>query len=267
MRGAVERIEIEGKKVFLYRDGDPPILDRKVPLEDFLREVAIATRRPGRGNHLLLPPGARIIKADGTATVCCLEQPPQVRLIRWSADQMGKEGEYQTYRLAFPYIVYFFLFFQASLEDMRVHYRTAPLQSPNDVLLMPNLWNVQADPEKLSACRACLRGRPEDLWQRPLVQQITMLLDFFWSTGFNSDIAGNCFERARVLDPRITTLEAWEKASEAEPLFPLAVPWEELELTVGDVMDRLVESGPQHQRAIADASDLANLMYRISESQ
>ncbi|MEE9153386.1 MAG: hypothetical protein V3U42_04790, partial [candidate division NC10 bacterium] len=68
----MERIEIEGEKVLLYRGGDPPILDRKVPLEDFLREVAIATRRPGRGNHLLLPPGARIIKADGTATVCCL---------------------------------------------------------------------------------------------------------------------------------------------------------------------------------------------------
>jgi hypothetical protein len=261
----VERIEIEGNKVVLYRDANSRVVDRKVPLEDFLREVAIATRRPGRGNHLLLPPGARIIKADGTATVCCLEQPPQVRLIRWSADQMGKGGEYQTYRLAFPYVVYFFLFFQASLEDMRVHYRTAPFQSPNDVLLMPNLWNVQADPEKPSACRACLRGRPEDLWERPLVQQVTMLLDFFWGTGFNTDIAGNCFERARGLDPRINTLEAWEKASEAEPLFPLAVPWEELELTVGDVMDRLVESGPQHQRAISDASDLANLMYRISE--
>lgn len=261
----MERIKIEGQNVSLYRGGDPPVLERQVSLQDFLREITIATRRPGRGNHLLLPPGARIIKVDGTATVCCLEQPPQVRLIRWSADQMGKGGEYQTYRLAFPYIVYFFLFFQASLEDMRVYYRIAPLQSPNDVLLMPNLWNVQADPEKPSACRACLRGRPEDLWERPLVQQVTMLLDFFWGTGFNTDIAGNCFERARGLDPRINTLEAWEKASEAEPLFPLAVPWETLELTVADVMDRLVESGPQHQRAIGDASDLANLMYRISE--
>ncbi len=263
----MERIEIEGEKVLLYRGGDPPVLERQVSLQDFLREVAVATRRPGRGNHLLLPPGARIVKVDGTATVCCLEQPPQVRLIRWSAAQMGKEGEYQTYRLAFPYIVYLFLFFQASFEDMRVYYRTAPVQSPTDALLIPNLWNVQADPSKPSACRACLRGRPEDLRERPLVEQMTMLLDFFWNTGFNIDITGNCFERAKTLDTRIASLKAWEAASETDPLFPLHVSWEHLERTVGETVDHLVETGPQHPRAIADTSDLANLMYRISESK
>ena len=38
-------------------------------------------------------------------------------------------------------------------------------------------------------------------------------------------------------------------------------------LTIGEVMDHLVESGPQPRQAIADASDLANLMYRIAESK
>lgn len=261
----MERIEIKDKKVFLYRAGDPPVLDRQVALQDFLREVATATRRPGRGNHLVLPPGTRIIKVDGTATVCCVEQPPQVRLIRWSATQMGKGGEYQTYRLAFPYVVYLFLFFQTTFEDMRVFYRTAPLESPNDTLLMSNLWNVQSDPTKPSSCRACLRGRPEDLWDRPFVQQITMLLDFFWSTGFNTDIVGNCFERAKTLDTRVASLKAWETASQTDPLFPLHIPWEILELKVGEVIDHLAESGPQHRRAIVDISDLGNLMYRISE--
>jgi hypothetical protein len=154
----VEWIEIREKKVFLYRDGSPPTLNREVPIEDFLREVTASARRPGRGHHLLLPPGTRIAKLEGTVNVLCLEQPPQLRLIRWSDAAMGKGGDYQTYRLAFPYIVYLFLFFTGSFEDMRVYYRTAPLQGPNDALLMPNLWNVQADPEKPSACRACLRG-------------------------------------------------------------------------------------------------------------
>jgi hypothetical protein len=267
MRRDVERIEIQGKKVLLYREGTPRSPDREVPLEDFLREVAAAVRRPGRGHHLLLPPGARIVKLEGVVNILCLETPPQVRVIRWSAASMGKGGAYETFRLAFPYIVYVFLFFQGSFEDMRVYYRTAPLQSPDDTLLMPNLWNVQADPDKPSACRACLRGRPEDLRERPLVQQVMMLLDFFWGTGFNTDIAGNCFERARKLDRRIATLEAWEAASKADPLFPLDVPWERLELTVGEVMDHFAESGPQPRQAIADASDLANLMYRIAESK
>lgn len=262
----MERIEIRGKKVCLYR-GNPPVLDRQVALEDFLREVAIATRRPGRGNQLLLPPGTRIIKADGTATVCCIEQPPQVRLIRWAATRMGKGGEYRTYRLSFPYIVSLFLFFQGSFEEMRVYYRPAPIQEAGDPLFMSNLWNVQADPGKPSACRACLRGRPLELWGYPLAEQVTALLDYFWSTGFNTDIAGNCFERAKALDPRIASLEAWEAASEADPLFPLHIPWEGLEWTVGETIEHLVESGPQPRYAIADTSDLANLMYRIPESK
>jgi hypothetical protein len=262
----MERIEIEGRKVLLYRGGDPPVLDRQVSLEEFLREVAVATRRPGRGHQLVLPPGTRIVKADGPATVCCIEQPPQVRLVRWSAARMGKGGDYRTHRLAFPYVISVLLFFQGGFEEMRVYYRTAPIQGTGDSLFISNLWNVQADPGKPSACRACLRGRPLGLAESPLAEQVALVLDFFWSTGFNTDIAGNCFERARVLDPRVSSLEAWEAASEANPLFPLDVRWEQLDLTVGEVIDHLVESGPQPRVAIADVSDLANLMYRISES-
>ncbi len=263
----MEWIEVRGKKVALYRDGTPPILDRQVLLEDFLRELAASARRPGRGHHLLLPPGTRIVKLEGAVNALCVEQPPQVRVIRFSAAAMGKGGEYQTYRLAFPYLVYIFLFFQGSFEEMRVYYRTAPLHSASDVLLMSNLWNVQADPGKPSACRACLRGRPFDLWGDPLANQVTVLLNHFWSTGFNTDVEGNCFERARPLDPRIASLEAWEGASRADALFPLAVRWEQVEPTVGEVMDRLVETGPQPRQAIGEASDLADLIYRIREAK
>lgn len=263
----MEWIEIREKRVFLYRDGTPPTLDREVSLEDFLRQVAASARRPGRGHHFLLPPGTRIAKLEGAVNVLCIEQPPQVRLIRWSDAHMGKGGQYQTHRLAFPYIVYLFLFFQGSFEEMRVYYRTAPLQGPDDVITMPNLWNVQADPAKPSACRACLRGRSLDMWGAPLAEQVRALLDHFWSTGFNTDIEGNCFERARGLDPRIASLEAWEDASEADPLFPLTLNWEQIGPTVGGVMDRLAESGPQPRQAIAEASDLADLIYRIPEGK
>lgn len=261
----MEWIEVRGNKVALYRDGTPPKVDREVPLEDFLRAVTASVRRPRRGHHLLLPPGTRIVKLEGTVNALCIEQPPQLRVIRWSPAAMGKGGVYQTHRLAFPYIVYIFLFFQGTFEEMRVYYRTAPLQSPNDALLMSNLWNVQADPGKPSACRACLRGRPFDLWGNPLADQISVLLDYFWSTGFNTDIEGNCFERARDLDSRIASLDEWAGASQNDSLFPLTLNWEQLEATVGEVMDRLVETGPQPRQAIGEASDLADLIYRIPE--
>src|SRR3989304_5695716 len=62
----------------------------------------------------------------------------------------------------------------------------------------------------------------------------------FWGPGFNTDIVGNCFERARKLDPRIASPKAWEAASEADPLFPLQVPWERLGLTIGGGLEQLL---------------------------
>src|SRR3970040_1857725 len=100
MRRDVERIEIQGKKVLLYRDGTPHTPNREVPLEDFLRAVTAAARRPGRGHHLLLPPGARIVKLEGVVNILCIETPPQVRVIRWSAACMGKGDESETFLLA-----------------------------------------------------------------------------------------------------------------------------------------------------------------------
>ena len=146
---------------------------------------------------------------------------------------------------------------------MRLYYRGTPLASESDRLCMPNLWNVTASETQVSKCRVCLRGRPafEDL---SVAGQAQTAIEFFWSAGFNLDIESNCFRRAAIRDGRIATLEAWEMASTADPLFPLAVQWEETGLSLREAGEHLLHwrGGP---RPLEDASDLADLLYRLDE--
>jgi hypothetical protein len=122
------------------------------------------------------------------------------------------------------------------------------------------------DPVLTSNCRACLRGHPEDLENLPLAEQMEALLNFFWETGFNLDIERNGFERAKTLDPRIASLEAWEAASKADPLFPLGIRWEPAGCTPRQVLDRLIDVRRPDVKPLRSASDLADLMYRLREA-
>jgi hypothetical protein len=187
---------------------------------------------------------------------------------------MDQEGAYTSYWLAFPYTIHIGLFYtlegdeayESGLEEMRVYYRTVPLQSPDDELYVPNLFNVQVDPVLTSNCRACLRGHPEGLENLPLAHQVDTLLNFFWETGFNRDIESNGFERARHLDPRIASLDAWQEATRADPLFPLRIPWESAGCTPRQVLDRLIEAREPDGRPLRSAADLADLMHRLREA-
>lgn len=259
-----EFIEIEGGQASLYRrtPQGPPILERRVPLPDLAREITAFGRR--RDDAFFLPTGVRFVRCEGALTILAVEQPPQVRRLLWS-EAGGGMGEYEPRRLAFPYIVYLLLFYQGEFEEMRIYYRQASLTSPKDELFLPNLMNVQVAPELYSNCRACVRGHPEDLGRLPMAEQVEALLEYFWTTGFNADIEHNGFERAKGLDPRIASVEAWEEATITDPLFPLEVTWESTGCTLEEAADRLVNLRGGLAKPLVQVSDLADLMYRIRE--
>ena len=97
---------------------------------------------------------------------------------------------------------------------------------PTDTLYHTNLPNVRGEPGHYGSQRVCLRYRPEMLEGVALAEAVPALIEFFWSTGFNQDIANSAFGRAQARDPRFASLEAWEAASRENPLFPLEVDWE-----------------------------------------
>lgn len=156
--------------------------------------------------------------------------------------------------------------YRGGLEEIRVYYRNAPLRSLDDALYLPNLCTVQVDPALPGSCRACLRGHPGDLQNLPLAERGEVLLNFFWESGFNLDVESNGFERARTLDRRISSLEAWEEASKADPLFPLRMNWEPAGCTLRQAVGRLIDVRRTDRKPLRSASDLGDLMYRLGEA-
>jgi hypothetical protein len=264
MRHEPEYIQIEGEAARLLRPAGAGGMrvEREVRLADLTAALADgqqADRTP------VLPEGARLFARWRHTAVLVIEEPPRVRRVRWSAKTLKSEGTYTEHHLAFPFIVYLVGFYQTDFDAMRIYFRTAPLASEEDGLHIPNLWNVQAAESPLARCRACLRGRPEGL-SRPIGEQAAALIEFFWATGFNQDIEDNCFDRARRRDPRIATLQVWEEATRADPLFPLSVPWEPVSLSLGQALDHWRRHG-DHARSIETAAYLADVMYRLRETR
>lgn len=260
-----ETIEIKGKSVRLFRSSsdDAPTIDRQVSLRDFLLEISAFAPRRFLEHIPLLPPGTRWAIVRGPSLIITVEHPPQARLVSWSEKALDEPGSYRRTRLALPYTVYLLLFHHGSFEEMRLFYRNAPLASEEDALFMPNLWNISASESPLAKCRVCLRGRP-DFDDLTVAGQAQAAIEFFWGAGFNLDIESNCFRRAATLDGRIATLEAWETATVADPLFPLAVPWEEAGLSLRKAGEHLLDWRGA-ARPLEDTSDLADLLYRLRD--
>lgn len=258
-----ESIRIEGERARLVRPGGDgrEVVGREVLLTD-LAEALAAHLRADRTP--ILPAGTRLYVRWRHAAVLVMEEPPRVRCLRWSAKTLKGEGEYSEHCLAFPFVVYLLGFHQDQFEEMRVYFRPAPLLREADLLYFSNLWNVQAAESPLARCRACLRGRPE-IRERPMAEQAASLVEFFWTAGFNRDIEENCFDRARGRDPRIGSLEAWEAATLADPLFPLSLAWEPVGLSLGEALDHWRRHG-DHARRVETAADVADVMYRLHEA-
>lgn len=257
----METIEIEGGLIRLYRSHPQGgrVLDRQVPLKEFLQELS-ALPSSGLGEQApILPIGTRWAVFRGPSAVLAVEQPPQIRLVSFKE----KAGKARSYQLAFPYGIHLLLFYRGFFEEMRIYYRKAPLSSEEDALYLSNLWNVSANESPLAKCRACLSGRPlfEDL---SLAGQAQEAIEFFWGADFGLDVEENCFHRAQTRDPRIASVEAWEQATKEDPLFPLQIDWEEAGLSLRKAVEHLLD-WRGYARPVEEASDLADLIYRLPE--
>ena len=231
---------------------------RRAPLNAVLRYVCRVMPPP----LPVLPPGARWLCRRKDLLFLVVEHPPQCRTLRVSAGKKG-EDDYQAYRLAFPYIVYALTFYRDDFEEMKMFFRSRPLASPEDSLYHPNLPNVRGEPGHYGSQRVCLRYRPEMLEGVPLAESVPALIDFFWSTGFNQDIAGSAFERAQKLDPRFAGFSAWEAATREDPLFPLEVPWEPAGRTLPQLWQECLKLHGETDQPVSSAEELADILYRL----
>jgi len=231
---------------------------RRAPLEAVLRYVA----RVMPPQLPVLPPGTRWLCRRKDLLCLVVEHPPQCRTLRVSRGKKGGD-DYRPYRLAFPYIIYVLTFYRDGFEEMKMFFRNSSLSSPTDTLYHTNLPNVRGEPGHHGSQRVCLRYRPEMLEGVPLAGAVPALLEFFWSTGFNQDIANSAFERAQDRDPRFASLEAWEAASGENPLFPLEVEWEPADRDLPGLWSECLELHGETAQPIASAEELADILYRL----
>ncbi len=233
-------------------------LVRRAPMDSLLRYVARVMPPP----LPILPPGARWLAARKDLLFLVVEHLPQCRSLKGSWGKKGAD-DYRTYRLAFPYILYLLSFYRGDLEEMKMFYRVGPLASLEDPLFHTNLPNVRGEPGHYGSQRVCLRYRPEMLEGVPLVKAVPTLIDFFWSTGFNQDIAGSAFERAQGRDSRIVSFEAWEAATQADPLFPLQIEWERAEQSIPGLWLECLALHGETPQPVSSAGELADIFYRL----
>ncbi|MGA7578656.1 MAG: hypothetical protein ACLQUW_03005 [Desulfobaccales bacterium] len=245
----------------MEKDGPAPArVARRAPLASLLRYVSRVMPPP----LPLLPPGSRWLRQRKDLLLLAVEDPPQCRTLRVSGGKKGEDG-YRSYRLAFPYLIYLLTFRQDIFEEMKMFFRVAPLASPGDTLYHTCLPNVRGEPGHYGSQRVCLRYRPEMVEGVPLAEAVPALLDFFWSTGFNQDISNSAFERASGLlpDPRLADLAAWEKATAADPLFPLEVDWEAADRKLPDLWAECLKLHGENGQPVQDAMELADILFRL----
>jgi hypothetical protein len=231
---------------------------RRAPLDAVLRYVARAMPAP----LPVLPSGTRWLCRRKDLLNLVVEQPPQCHTLRVSRSKKGAD-DYQTFRLAFPYILYVMTFYRNDFEEMKMFFRNHTLNSLHDTLYHTSLPNVRGEPGHYGSQRVCLRYRPEMLEGVPLAETVPALIGFFWSTGFNQDIAGSAFERAQALDPRFDGFAAWEAASQENPLFPLEVAWEPAGRDLPGLWAECLKLHGESDEPIASAEELADILYRL----
>jgi hypothetical protein len=231
---------------------------RRAPLEAVLRYAARVMPPP----LPVLPPGTRWLCRKKDLLQLVLEHAPQCRTLRCSRGKQGAD-DYHPYRLAFPYIIYVLTFYRYGFEEMKMFFRNLALISPSDTLYHTNLPNVRGEPGHHGSQRVCLRYRPEMLEGVPLAEAVPALIQFFWSTGFNQDIAQSAFERAQDRDPRFASLEAWEAASLENPLFPLEVDWEPAGRDLPALWSECLELHGETAQPLGSAGELADILFRL----
>ena len=245
--------------ILLEEAGDGQLrVGRRAPLEAVLRYVARVMPPP----LPVLPPGARWLSRKKDLLFLVVEHPPQCRTLRVSRAKKGGD-DYQPYLLALPYVIYVLTFYRDGFEEMKMFFRNSSLSLLTDTLYHTSLPNVRGEPGHYGSQRVCLRYRPEMLEGVPLAESVPALIDFFWSTGFNQDIANSAFGRAMARDRRFASLEAWEAASRENPLFPLEVDWEPVGRDLPGLWLECLKLHGETAEPIATASELADILYRL----
>jgi hypothetical protein len=249
------RIEITDDRVVCKTNGRVSLA---TSMPDFLD--AVAGRLDCSALPEAIPEGTRFIRRRGEAVVLVVEEPPGARTVRWVTEdsriRYGPDASYRSVRLSFPFVVLVAAFRRGALtEHLQCFYRCAPLTTPADPLLCPNILNVRAKDRLV--CWLCLKLR-SNLGNLSWEDKVRHIRTHLWGSAFNESAGTVYWRTTAALDPRLATLEAWEQATAADPFFTLNVPWQSVGQTVDTVMAEMLDAAGR-SRVPGSALELASV--------
>jgi hypothetical protein len=258
------RIEIAAEQVTCRQGGAKTF---STSLKEFV--AALAQRADPPSLSEMIPEGVRFVHARRDVVVLAIEESPQIRTVRWLADgspsPFGVGATYRAARLAFPFVVVVIAFRNGGLTGyQQCFYRTAPLKSLTDPLLLPNLYNVAPDAYG-QKCWLCLASLQTDLRPLTLQEKVREVRQHFWGAAFNrsSEIheSASGWTAMQSVDRRVQTIDDWERATREDRFFPLGVAWRPAGTTVGQVIDHMIATlCPQVPQTVAHLAQLVSLL-------
>lgn len=251
------RLEIVGDQVVSKVDSKRTAVASVADFLTIVSERADAFALPDA-----IPEGVRFVRRRGPGVVVVIEEPPQLRTVRWLADDspqpFGPSAVYRTVSLAFPFVVLVCALRDGGLTGyQQCFYRSAALRVRDDGLGVPPLPNVAAYAGM--PCWLCLAKHKIDLKPLAWDDKVRELRKTFWGAAFNRSCVSSYWQTLPGVDARLASVAAWEQESKRDPFFPLTVRWRPVGQTVGQVTDAMlgiVAPGPTPHAA----TDLAALL-------
>jgi hypothetical protein len=201
-----------------------------------------------------LPDGVKFLEWREPFLLVVHQLPPQVRLVRWIADdsrkQYGPGTKYRKLRLSMPYAITFALYVRHQdclflVGWNELYFRNEPLRSKTDRLGYAALLNIScvSRPNRLASwiCTQYLRGAGRVDW----TEQLCALLEHTWNGGFNLSSehheGESWYNASKGVHTDLHPVQRWEQATAANEAFALGVPWKPVPLSVGELMEHLLE--------------------------
>ena len=235
---------------------------------------------------VILPSGIKSVLSQGQLTLWVWEQPPRVHQLSWiKSDSPKPYGPGTTYRnvtIALPYVVVVATFVRTTsgiprlLKKDECFFRTAPLKSLNDELSYPGLlncskWGAGTTPppntplswictQHLKQTKKMMSLDPGDQFQSGFEAVRYCLLETSFNLSSEHHEGNSWYGASKQIDPRIATIEAWEKATKKNPLFVLDVPWIKSGHSVRQVAERIFRNNLAAGAPVKTADDLARII-------
>jgi hypothetical protein len=237
---------------------------------------------------VVLPAGIKNCSSRGRCTIWVHETAPATYSFKWIArdsQPYGPGTKYRQVRISLPYVVAFCVF--AADDHGRLQltthnecfFRNKSLSDvAHDELCFPALLNCSKFKEEQGHPLAWICTQHLDLATLMKIQETPArlrasfrgLMECLLDTGFNlssEEHEGSSWFTetvTRKVDPRIESIERWEKETAKDPMFVLDVPWISTGRTVKQMLDRIFQLCRASRATVANSDDIARIIHNNS---